>query len=182
MLKGLQNKSIFNAPTVTEIEGCLKERDTLPTNTVLSPIPANGHRQLSTSDVENNDSASFKDSTTTTTTAITTHGVSRKSTLVVSGGSGGGGGGTGTMTNGTGISPMVKLDKKQIEQRIEEDRERHKRLRESIWAVNADDDASAEFEKLWVEASDVAEDDHLAAEEDKLERRAVAQALLEEAR
>ena len=164
---------------MAEIEGCLKERDTVPANTVLSPIPANGHQQRSTSDLENNDSASFKASSTTTAVAITSHGVSRKSTLVVSGGSGSGG--TGTMTNGTGISPMVKLDKKQIEQRIEEDRERHKRLRESIWAVNADDDANAEFDKLWVEASDIGEDDHLAAEEDKLERRAVAQALVEEA-
>ena len=32
-------------------------------------------------------------------------------------------------------SKNAKLDKRQIEHRIEEDRERHKRLRESIWAV-----------------------------------------------
>ncbi|KAF2198875.1 hypothetical protein GQ43DRAFT_139371 [Delitschia confertaspora ATCC 74209] len=62
-----------------------------------------------------------------------------------------------------------RLDKRQIEQRIEEDRERHKRLRESIWAVNGEDDF--EFEKTYDEASDIGEDDYLAAEEDAEERR-----------
>ncbi len=64
---------------------------------------------------------------------------------------------------------MTRLDKRQIEQRIEEDRERHKRLRENIWAVT--DDGDVEFEKLWDEASDIGEDDYIAAEEDALERR-----------
>jgi len=63
----------------------------------------------------------------------------------------------------------IRLDKRQIEQRIEEDRERHKRLRESIWAINPDDDN--EFEKLWDETSEVGDDDYLAAEEDAQERR-----------
>lgn len=57
-----------------------------------------------------------------------------------------------------------RLDKRQIEQRIEEDRERHKRERENIWAVPATDDA--EMEKLWDETSDFGEDDdRLLAEE-----------------
>ena len=64
---------------------------------------------------------------------------------------------------------VSRLDKRQIEQRIEEDRERHKRLRENIWAVN--DESDVEFERLWDEASDVGEDDVIAAEEDALERR-----------
>lgn len=64
---------------------------------------------------------------------------------------------------------VARLDKRQIEQRIEEDRERHKRLRENIWAVNDEDDV--EFERLWDEASEVGEDDVIAAEEDALERR-----------
>lgn len=62
----------------------------------------------------------------------------------------------------------MRLDKRQIEQRIEEDRERHKRLKESIWGVGSDDE---EFDKLWDEASDIGEDDYLAAEEDAMERR-----------
>ncbi|KAK2592482.1 hypothetical protein QQS21_009827 [Conoideocrella luteorostrata] len=49
------------------------------------------------------------------------------------------------------------LDKRQIEQRIEEDRERHKRQRESIWAIPKTD--GAEMNKLWDETSDFGEDD-----------------------
>ncbi|KAL2056106.1 hypothetical protein ABVK25_003749 [Lepraria finkii] len=46
--------------------------------------------------------------------------------------------------NGVGFT---RLDKRQIEQRIDEDRERHKRLRESIWAVGIE--GEGEFERLW---------------------------------
>jgi CTD kinase subunit gamma len=60
--------------------------------------------------------------------------------------------------------PPQRLEKRQIEQRIEEDRERHKRERESIWAVPAGPDA--EMGKLWDETSDYGEDDdRLLAEE-----------------
>jgi CTD kinase subunit gamma len=79
-------------------------------------------------------------------------------------------GSPGQMKNG---NATVKMDKRQIEQRIEEDRERHKRLRESIWAVPGE--ADEEFEKLWDEASDIGEDDYIMAREDKEERdRAIA--------
>ena len=50
-----------------------------------------------------------------------------------------------------------RLDKRQIEQRIEEDRERHKRQRENIWAVPKGEEA--ELDKLWEETSDFGEDD-----------------------
>lgn len=50
-----------------------------------------------------------------------------------------------------------RLDKRQIEQRIEEDRERHKRQRESIWAIPKTEDA--ELNKLWEDTSDFGEDD-----------------------
>ncbi|MCJ1246037.1 hypothetical protein MMC30_003241 [Trapelia coarctata] len=63
----------------------------------------------------------------------------------------------------------TRLDKRQIEQRIEEDRERHKRLKEGIWGVGPDDDD--EFNKLWDEASSIGEDDYLAAEEEAEERQ-----------
>jgi CTD kinase subunit gamma len=68
------------------------------------------------------------------------------------------------------MNGVTKLDKRQIEQRIEEDRERHKRLRESIWAVPSDEDA--EFERLWEETSDLGEDDVIMTEEEAVERRA----------
>ncbi|PSK46126.1 hypothetical protein B9Z65_5094 [Elsinoe australis] len=66
----------------------------------------------------------------------------------------------------------VRLDKRQIEQRIEEDRERHKRLRESIWAVEAEGDK--EFDRLWDETSDVNEDDFILIKEEAEERRKAA--------
>ncbi|KAA6411465.1 MAG: ctd kinase subunit gamma [Lasallia pustulata] len=121
VLNGLQQKSILVPDTVTEIEACLKERDTLPAHPALSPVEANGQRDVQ-------------------------------------------------MVNTTPkMNGVIRLDKRQIEQRIEEDRERHKRLRESIWAVGADEDQ--EFERLWDEVSEIGEDDYLAAEEDAMERR-----------
>ncbi|CAO2651485.1 Nn.00g040550.m01.CDS01 [Neocucurbitaria sp. VM-36] len=63
----------------------------------------------------------------------------------------------------------AKMDKRQIEHRIEEDRERHKRLRESIWAVPGEDDK--EMQRLWEEASDIGDDDFVVGREDREERR-----------
>jgi CTD kinase subunit gamma len=63
----------------------------------------------------------------------------------------------------------VKMDKRQIEHRIEEDRERHKRLRESIWAVSGEGDQ--EMERLWEDMSDIGEDDYVVAKEDAQERK-----------
>jgi CTD kinase subunit gamma len=65
----------------------------------------------------------------------------------------------------------ARLERRQIEQRIEEDRERHKRLREGIWAVDHGADGDGELDKLWDEASDIGEDDYLAGKEDAEERR-----------
>ncbi|KAI8635043.1 CTD kinase subunit gamma CTK3-domain-containing protein [Xylariaceae sp. FL1651] len=59
--------------------------------------------------------------------------------------------------------------KRQIEQRIEEDRERHKRMRESMWVVppNLVDQAR----KFFNETSDLGEDDHILGEEETVEFR-----------
>lgn len=65
----------------------------------------------------------------------------------------------------------TRLDKRQIEQRIEEDRERHKRLREDIWAVGGEENPDDEFDKLWDEISSLGSDDYLQAEEEAEERR-----------
>lgn len=65
----------------------------------------------------------------------------------------------------------VKLERRQIEQRIEEDRERHKRQRENIWAVDHGADGDGELDRLWEEASDIGEDDYLTAKEDAEERK-----------
>ena len=129
VLQGLQQKNFLLAQTVTEIEECLKERDTAPDAIGLSsPLQQ---------DVE---MVGMKDSR------------SEKK-----------------------INGSQRLDKKQIEQRIEEDRERHKRLREHIWAVPVDKEtADAEFDKLWEETSDLGEDDFILYEEEAQERKKAA--------
>lgn len=71
--------------------------------------------------------------------------------------------------HGGKLNGAGRLDKRQIEQRIEEDRERHKRLRESIWAVSSEEDR--EFDRLWDDTSDIGDDDLIAAEEDAIERK-----------
>jgi CTD kinase subunit gamma len=68
----------------------------------------------------------------------------------------------GTRANG------IRVDKRQIEQRIEEDRERNKRLRESMWTVRGDD--NEEHRRFWDETSDIGEDDFTAASEELMER------------
>ncbi|KAI1074097.1 CTD kinase subunit gamma CTK3-domain-containing protein [Whalleya microplaca] len=66
--------------------------------------------------------------------------------------------------NGSATANSHRPDKRQIEQRIEEDRERHKRMRESMWAVPTDIDEDAM--KLYDDTSDLGPDDHRLAEEE----------------
>lgn len=66
------------------------------------------------------------------------------------------------------VNGVSKMDKRAIEQRIEEDRERNKRLRESVWAVTGDDDQ--ELDKMWEEGNSVGEDEHVIADEEAEER------------
>lgn len=76
--------------------------------------------------------------------------------------------------NGTSLE---KRQIQQIQQRIEEDRERHKRLRESIWAVPGEGDE--EMERVWGQAEvvgdEIAEDDYVEALEGMEERRRVVE-------
>ncbi|KIW15955.1 hypothetical protein PV08_06005 [Exophiala spinifera] len=67
-----------------------------------------------------------------------------------------------------GKGSVSKMDKRAIEQRIEEDRERNKRLRESVWAVSGDDDQ--ELDRLWEEGSSISEDERVIADEEAEER------------
>lgn len=126
VLQGLQQKSFLLAQTVTEIEECLKERDTQPDALMSSPPAENEANANGTSQ----------------------HATPKQ-----------------TKTNG-----VARLDKRQIEQRIEEDRERHKRLREHIWAVPAAG-PNSEFDKLWDETSDLGDDDMDLYEEEAIERK-----------
>lgn len=69
-------------------------------------------------------------------------------------------------------TPFGKLDKKQAEQRIEEDRERHKRQRETAWAVQKGDED--EFDRVWEETEELADDDFEIWKEVGEERGAAA--------
>lgn len=70
-------------------------------------------------------------------------------------------------------NPGIRLDKRQIEQRIEEDRERHKRAREGIWAISQTSNLTedAELERMAQEDSEIDEDDFIIAREAQEERR-----------
>ena len=70
---------------------------------------------------------------------------------------------------GSKINGIIRVDKRVIEQRIEEDRERNKRLRESVWAVGGKD--SEEMDKMWEEGSDAGIDDLIMYGEEAAERR-----------
>jgi len=73
-----------------------------------------------------------------------------------------------------GEAVPMRLERKLVEQRIEEDRERHKRLRESQWAVPNAGAEEEEFEMLWEETSSAGSDDWRAVEEEEADRRRCA--------
>lgn len=64
---------------------------------------------------------------------------------------------------------VARPDRKVVEQRIEEDRERHKRQRENTWVIPPGD--YAELDKLLEEASDFGDDDQRDIEEEDAEWR-----------
>jgi CTD kinase subunit gamma len=145
VLQGLQAKSILGQETVNEIDMGLKERETHA-----------GHHLLDLEEpgLENGSGNGGRG---------------------VGDGEGSTAAGSGSVASkeqgsaGTGrYNGAIRVDKRQIEQRIEEDRERNKRLRESMWVVSGDD--AGELSKFWDEVSDVGEDDYLGAEEEVIER------------
>jgi len=74
---------------------------------------------------------------------------------------------------GYAASAPARLDKRQIEQRIEEDRERHKRAREGIWTVKQtsnDLGDDVESKRLWDETSDMEDDDYEMIKEEADQR------------
>lgn len=166
VLQGLQQKGFLEAQAVTEIEEVLKERET----DLLSPD--NGGEGGGGADGDGSGSGMGGD-----VMDLDGQPPSQMIPPRRQNGRGGGSGGTdhGGAGDGSGggggesaVEPPRRLDKRQIEERIEEDRERHKRLRESIWAVPKGQDA--EMWRLWEETSDLGEDDHLMGEEEQAER------------
>ena len=152
VLANLQTKSILAPETVEEIEACLKERESSMLG--LSPSAAGG---AAATDAEG---AMEAEST---------------AAAVAAAGAGGGAGAasagkstpkTGAGAGGGGKVYAAKLGKKDIEQRIEEDRERSKRKKEGAWQVK---DPEQEWDDIWSETSSMNEDDinlmHEEAEE-----------------
>ncbi|KAI0400963.1 CTD kinase subunit gamma CTK3-domain-containing protein [Xylaria palmicola] len=79
---------------------------------------------------------------------------------------------------GSGSAPPAQRDgasikptKRQIEQRIEEDRERHKRMRESMWVVPSDPVDQAH--KFFSETSGLGDDDRILGDEETAQFRSV---------
>lgn len=72
-----------------------------------------------------------------------------------------------TQRNGASMKPT----RRQIEQRIEEDRERHKRMRESMWVVPPDPIDQAR--KFFAETSDLGFDDSILGNEEITALRAL---------
>jgi CTD kinase subunit gamma len=144
VLQGLQNKSFLEAQAVTDIEEVLKERETAAHDITMSSPPAGGG---DAGGPEANGSDDLSDMPPSQTLPHPSgHSQSRR--------------------NPQQSGP--RLDRKQVEQRIEEDRERHKRLRESIWAIPSG--PNAERDKLWEETSDLGDDDHFLGQEEYDER------------
>lgn len=171
VLQGLQQKGFLEAQAVTEIEEVLKERET----DLLSPGGG--------ADGEGGGSSAAYNGGGNGTDVMDVDGHPPSQTIPSrrQNGRSGGSGGTdhGGVVGGDGggesaVDPPRRLDKRQIEERIEEDRERHKRLRESIWATPKGQDA--EMWRLWDETSDLGEDDHLMGEEEQAERERMVQA------
>ena len=161
VLNNLQQKGFLEAQAVTEIEEVLKERET---DLMSSPAMgrhggeagANGGWGAGGPDGGSGVDGATDDAADTNNQARSQSNSSRRPN------------GRSGADSGAGRNSAGGLDKKQIEERIEEDRERHKRLREGIWAIPKGPDA--EMWKLWDETSDLGEDDHLMAEEELAER------------
>ncbi|KAK7966502.1 CTD kinase subunit gamma [Apiospora aurea] len=133
VLQGLNGKGFLLDQTLTELEECLKDRDASQAEAGLSS-PVNGDVVMTTALPANGNAAA----NTTTAAAAAGHSSSDARTA-----------------NGTGHT--TRLDKRQIEQRIEEDRERHKRRRENLWVVPRSQ--VDERAKIMDDASEVDDDD-----------------------
>ncbi|GAB7360219.1 hypothetical protein MBLNU230_g7979t1 [Neophaeotheca triangularis] len=144
VLSQLQGKGFLQPQTVTELEECIAGRDSV--------------RGMGTSPP---DAPSGMDGTDGGVAGTARHNPTPMSSHRDTGGM------------GTYGATGIRLDKRQVEQRIEEDRERHKRAREGIWAipqVPGAMDVDAEVDKMWDETSEINEDDYALMKEETEER------------
>jgi CTD kinase subunit gamma len=139
---GLGEKRVLEAEVVERIEGGLREKEERLGRELDDGVSGEG---VGVEDKEMNDAAVEGD------VGVESRRVTPK-----------------TREDGRKANGVSKFDKRAIEQRIEEDRERNKRLRESVWAVTGDDDQ--ELDKMWEEGSDLGKDDYVIGEEEIEER------------
>jgi CTD kinase subunit gamma len=162
VLQGLQNKGHLSKQTVDEIEECLRERDA-----ALAVGGVGVGMSSPMEGVEGQGEGEVQIHGTGTRTGERDPATQQQQVL---------------SRSQSRMSMAGKLDKKQVEQRIEEDRERHKRLRENQWATPsaAAGDDDAEFDQLYDETSSLASDDYRVFEEEALQREECAALQLEE--
>lgn len=173
VLQGLQQREFLEGAVVAEIELVLRDRETTAADDIVVALPPSGGD--AGGDIGGDDGdLNMAPSQTIPRVSASAGGRRGGGGGTASAGSGGGGGsGSGAASSGgqnhhQQHHPQQRLDKRQVEQRIEEDRERHKRLRESIWAVPAG--SNAERDRIWDETSDLGEDDQLMVYEEGEEK------------
>ena len=174
VVTGLGEKGVLEAEVVTVIETGLKEKEE-KLGRLLGCDEEDGQEDSGPGAAP----AAPGSAGTTATMAVKGQGdgdAMDTSAIGASDGIGGGGAGDSarpTPRTGAGQSGKAngvsKVDKRAIEQRIEEDRERNKRLRESVWAVSGDDEQ--ELDQMWEESTPVGRDEHVIADEEADERR-----------
>lgn len=154
VLQGLQGKGYLDTQVVVQIQDVIKERETTTDDLELTSPPNGDADTASTSATAAANYSSSSKSSAQAAAVAASHSASAAAAAPPS---------SSSKSSRRG-PPHHRLDKRQIEQRIEEDRERHKRERENIWAVPGG--ADAEMTKLWDETSDYGgDDDRLLAEE-----------------
>ncbi|KIX92598.1 uncharacterized protein Z520_11627 [Fonsecaea multimorphosa CBS 102226] len=152
VVTGLGEKGVLTAEVIATIESGLKDKEEK-----LGKLLGVDEEDVETAEVSGADRNNAMDLTTAAEGGAAGDGGAQKPTPRTSGAERPG--------KPNGVS---KMDKRAIEQRIEEDRERNKRLRESVWAVTGDDDQ--ELDKMWEEGALLGEDEHVIADEEAEER------------
>ncbi|KAK3505204.1 CTD kinase subunit gamma CTK3-domain-containing protein [Neurospora crassa] len=180
VLQALHAKSFLDATILTDIFEVLRERGESYVSSqgdlVLSPSANNNNLSAAASGYDTNmppsqtaiHSSSYPPPfpPSSSTAAAGTLPTSTNATNAAGGPSSSNQQHSNLSKRGGGVNTAApRLDKKQVEQRIEEDRERHKRLRENIWAVPSGD----ELDRLLEETSELGDDDMRAIWEEQEE-------------
>ena len=156
VLTGLKGRGVLGPEQVETLEDGLKGRDTRPEHLWADDVMGDDEPGLEERQVETQNQEIGSKTTDVDMSGITP----KQSSQMVDRGS--------SQQNGSKVNGIIRVDKRVIEQRIEEDRERNKRLRESVWAVGTTD--KEELDKMWEEGSELGIDDYIMSGEEAAER------------